>query len=205
MTPSVSVVIPAYNAERFLKDAVESVLRQTTSPLEILVVDDGSTDETGRLARALPGVRCIHQENAGVSVARNRGIKESRGRFVALPDADDVWEDAKLATQVASIRDDCFAFSARTETDEHLKPLRVVKTGHNGPLLEGLLFHGNVVGTPSSVLAPREAFLGVGGVRRQAQYVCGLGHVDTPGDTAFRGALSRVVGAIPGSQRQHEH
>jgi len=163
MTGSVSVVIPAYNAERFLRDALESALRQTLAPLEILVVDDGSIDGTGRLATSVQGVRCIRQTNAGVSAARNRGIEEARGKFVALLDADDAWMPEKLAVQLAGLRGDRFAFSARTETDADLRPLRVARGGFQGSLLEGLLFHGNVVGTPSSVVAPREALLDAGG------------------------------------------
>lgn len=163
MTGSVSVVIPAYNAEQFLRDALASVLRQTVAPVEILVVDDGSSDDTGRLAASVPGVRCIRQSNAGVSAARNRGIEEARGELVALLDADDVWMPEKLAVQLTGLRDNQFAFSARTETDALLKPLRIARGGFEGPLLEGLLFHGNVVGTPSSVMAPRHALLDAGG------------------------------------------
>lgn len=163
MTASVSVVIPAYNAERFLLDALTSVRRQSVAPLEILVVDDGSSDDTARLAASMEGVRCIRQTNAGVSAARNRGIEEARGEFIALLDADDAWMPEKLAAQLASLGANQFAFSARTETDEHLAPLRVVRGGFPGSLLEGLLFHGNVVGTPSSVVAPREALLAAGG------------------------------------------
>ena len=163
MTPSVSVVIPAYNAEPFLKDALDSVLRQSHLPSEILVVDDGSTDETGRLAASMSGVRCIHQPNSGVSAARNRGVEEARGQLVALLDADDVWDTDKLAVQISGLRDGQFAYSARTETDEQLNPIGIVQSDRRTPLLEGLLFHGNVVGTPSSVMAPREALLQAGG------------------------------------------
>jgi glycosyltransferase involved in cell wall biosynthesis len=115
------------------------------------------------VATSVEGVRCIRQTNAGVSVARNRGIQEARGDFVALLDADDAWAPEKLSVQLEALRADQFAFSARTETDEHLKPLRLVRGGFRGSLLEGLLFHGNVVGTPSSVVAPRQALLDAGG------------------------------------------
>lgn len=162
MSPSVSVVIPAYNAEAFIGKALESVLAQTCPPLEVLVIDDGSTDGTAALAAASPGVRCLRQANAGVSAARNRGIDEARGQFVAFLDADDTWEPEKLATQLDLLREDRFIYSARIETDKDLRPLRVVTEGYEGPLLEGLLFHGNVVGTPSSVVAPVDAIRRVG-------------------------------------------
>lgn len=163
MNLPISVVIPAYNAEPFLKAAIESVLRQSVPPLEVLVVDDGSTDGTASLARSIEGVRYVHQENRGVSAARNRGIAEASGRFIALLDADDAWREDKLAVQMARLRDGAFAYSARTETDAHLRPILLVESDRTVPVLEGLLFYGNVVGTPSSVIAPREALLEAGG------------------------------------------
>lgn len=163
MTPSISVVIPAYNAGNFLKDALDSVGRQSQAAMEVLVVNDGSTDETGRIAESATGVRCIHQPNSGVSAARNRGTEEAKGQFIAFLDADDVWDGEKLAMQAARLRRDSFAYSARIETNERLDTIRVVQSNLRVPLLEGLLFHGNVVGTPSSVVAPRAAILEAGG------------------------------------------
>jgi glycosyltransferase involved in cell wall biosynthesis len=99
MDSSVSVIIPAFNAAAFLREAVESALAQTHAPLEVIVIDDGSTDSTAEVARRLP-VTYIHQENAGVSTARNRAIAYSRGDLIALLDADDVWLRQKLAIQI---------------------------------------------------------------------------------------------------------
>ncbi|MDF2765542.1 MAG: glycosyltransferase family 2 protein, partial [Rhodospirillales bacterium] len=102
--PLVSVVIPAFNAERFLARTLDSVSRQTYSALEIIVVDDGSLDGTAGIVRqqaALdPRVRLIRQENAGVAAARNRGIAESDGCFVAPLDADDLWHPQKIELQL---------------------------------------------------------------------------------------------------------
>jgi glycosyltransferase involved in cell wall biosynthesis len=167
VTPSVSVVIPAYNAERFLKDALDSVLRQTHPPVEILVIDDGSTDGTPRLAMSMAGVRCISQVNAGVSAARNRGTEEAQGRFVAFLDADDAWEADKLAIQTADLREDHFSYTALMHSNERLEPLHEVQSDRSVPLLEGLLFRGNVVGTPSSVIVPRDVLLETGGFDRK--------------------------------------
>jgi glycosyltransferase involved in cell wall biosynthesis len=85
----VSVVIPLYNQARYLAVAIESVLAQTVAAGEILVVDDGSTDDPGTVAARYPGVRYLRQENRGTSAARNRGVRESRGDILVFLDADD--------------------------------------------------------------------------------------------------------------------
>jgi GT2 family glycosyltransferase len=100
----VSVVIPAYNRADLLEPTVRSVLAQTVPPLEILVVDDGSTDETPAVCARFPApVRCIRQENRGLPGARNRGIEEARGDWIALCDSDDLWRPRKLEVQLAAM------------------------------------------------------------------------------------------------------
>lgn len=100
-TPSVSVVIPLYNARDVIKATLETVLAQTWKDYEIVVVDDGSTDGSAAIVRTYtPGVRYIRQENAGVAAARNRGIAASSGRYIALLDHDDLWHPTKLQQQV---------------------------------------------------------------------------------------------------------
>ncbi len=97
---SISVVIPAYNAGEFISRAIDSVLSQSRRPDEIIVVDDGSTDETaGRIKKFGPEVRYIYQKNAGASVARNRGIEEAGSEWIAFLDADDEWLAERLARQ----------------------------------------------------------------------------------------------------------
>lgn len=103
--PLVSVVIPAHNAERFLGEAIESVLAQTWEPVEMIVVNDGSTDGTAAVARSYEGVETIVQENAGPSAARNRGFAASRGELVAFHDADDLMTPDKLAVQAGHLVD----------------------------------------------------------------------------------------------------
>src|SRR4030095_13786323 len=86
---TVSVVITCYNHGHFLREAIESVLAQSYRNFEIILVDDGSTDDTSKIAATYPGVRYIHQKNSGLATARNTGIKHSNGQFVVFLDADD--------------------------------------------------------------------------------------------------------------------
>jgi glycosyltransferase involved in cell wall biosynthesis len=99
----VSAIIPVLNGERFLAAAVESIRRQRYPSIEIIVVDDGSTDGTAALANSLEGVRCVSQANAGPPAARNRGLELARGELVAFLDADDTWSEDKLEVQVGRL------------------------------------------------------------------------------------------------------
>lgn len=89
--PRISVIIPAYNCARFLPQAIASARAQQGYDLELLVIDDGSTDGTRAAAQADPEVRYFYQANAGPSAARNRGLSEATGEFIAFLDADDLW------------------------------------------------------------------------------------------------------------------
>lgn len=101
----VSIIIPAYNVEDYLKDCVNSILHQTYTAYEIVVVDDGSTDTTYQVCEELalenPKVKIYHQENYGVSVARNNGIKHAAGKYVIFVDADDMISPQYLETLVS--------------------------------------------------------------------------------------------------------
>jgi glycosyltransferase involved in cell wall biosynthesis len=98
--PLVSTVIPVYNGDMYLAQAIDSVLAQDYAPVETIVVDDGSEDATGTIARSYDRVLYIRQENQGHGAARNTGIVASSGEFVAFLDADDVWLPNKLSTQI---------------------------------------------------------------------------------------------------------
>jgi glycosyltransferase involved in cell wall biosynthesis len=100
MNSQISVIIPAFNAERYLAAAIASVLAQTLPPAEIIVVDDGSTDDTAAVARRWP-VRYQHKTHGGVATARNLGVELARGEWLAFLDADDLWLPDKLAGQMA--------------------------------------------------------------------------------------------------------
>jgi hypothetical protein len=105
--PLVSVVIPAWNAAAFVGEAIESARAQTWPHLEVIVVDDGSTDETPAALRRYddaPDVRVIRQDNAGPAAARNRGVEAGRGEFIAFLDADDLWRPTKVRKQLDAFR-----------------------------------------------------------------------------------------------------
>jgi glycosyltransferase involved in cell wall biosynthesis len=162
----VSVVIPTYNLAHFLPDAVESVRAQVWPDLEIIVVDDGSTDDTGRLLERLSrdgDVRCFRQENAGASSARNRGIREATKEWVAFLDADDFWLEGKLAEQFEALEEKPSArfsytgerlrFEGGAESDR-------ASRATDAPLLPQMLV-GNIFATPT-MLVRRDCFDAVG-------------------------------------------
>ncbi|CAK7051973.1 MAG: Undecaprenyl-phosphate 4-deoxy-4-formamido-L-arabinose transferase [Desulfovibrio sp.] len=130
--PLLSIIIPAYNAERTLAATCASVAHQEFADWECIIVDDGSTDETRAIARALAKndsrFRYIYQENKGVSVARNCGIENSRGELLAFLDADDLWLPHALATLIAPFRDKPdldFSWGTAERFSEHgeIKPI----------------------------------------------------------------------------------
>jgi glycosyltransferase involved in cell wall biosynthesis len=98
----VSVIIPTYDRAKFIAKAVDSALQQTYPDVEVIVVDDGSKDNTRHVLRGYEGrIRYFYQENRGIAGARNRGIKEAKGKYIAFLDSDDIWVPEKLAAQVA--------------------------------------------------------------------------------------------------------
>lgn len=101
MAPRVSVLIPCYNAGRFLAAAIESVLAQSFQDFEIIVVDDGSSDDSAAVAARYPQVRYFYHAHSGVSVSRNAALSKAQGEFVVFLDADDLWVPQKLEKQVA--------------------------------------------------------------------------------------------------------
>src|SRR5438093_12919445 len=155
----VSVIIPCYNQAHFLHEAIESVLAQTYSTREIIVVNDGSTDSTAEVAGRYSAVRHIYQENAGPSAARNTGLKETSGEYLVFLDADD-----RLLPEALEIGVDCLrqhpecAFASgfcRLIIGSLLsspKQLHVVRDHY----LE--LLRGNYIWCPGSVIYRRTAF-----------------------------------------------
>ena len=158
----VSIVIACYNQGRFLGEAIESALRQTCAPIEVIVVDDGSTDRTAEVAAAYP-VRCLRQPNQGAPAARNYGFRESRGQFVLFLDADDRLLPEAVAMGCAALerhRDWAFvtghvSLIASDGTAEGTPPQQ-----HAGGDQFLALLRSNYIWTPGAVLYRRDVLEG---------------------------------------------
>jgi glycosyltransferase involved in cell wall biosynthesis len=163
--PAISVVIPAYNAAHFLPRSLGSVFAQTLQPLEVIVVDDGSTDSTAQVAEQL-GAKVIRQPNAGQAKARNTGIKDALGDWVALLDADDWWEPEKLARQAAAIHHDTVLVytGARYLDDRGTRSIRRALDPHTAGKM--LRYCNPIIA--SSVLFQRQAVADIGGFNVKA-------------------------------------
>ena len=172
---AVSVVIPAYNHARYLPEAIESALAQTLPPHEVIVVDDGSRDDTPAvLEQYRARITIISQQNAGVSAARNHGVERSTGDFLAFLDADDVWLPSKLERQVECLREHPEAGLVHCgvqEIDTAGQPLRLCQLGmesapDGGEAVadEMLMFRRpTILGGGSGVMIPRRVFGEAGG------------------------------------------
>jgi glycosyltransferase involved in cell wall biosynthesis len=167
--PRVTVVVPAYNAAAHVRRAVDSVLAQTWHDLELLVVDDGSTDGTlDALAGYGERLRVLRQANAGPAAARNRGLREAGGEYVAFLDADDHWEAGKVAAQVALLDahvDIGFCSTATRVVDDTGNTVASWPCLPAGtPLPDALFMNGAAVsGSTSGVMARRSLLQQVGG------------------------------------------
>lgn len=167
--PTVSIVIPAYNAAWCIERAVDSVLAQTFRDFELIVVDDGSTDDTAEVLAVYRGaLRVVTQPNGGMSSARNAGIRAATGRYIAFLDADDRWLPDKLALQVEVLeaRPD-LAFCAAIATLENPAGEKIGEWRGLGSATTGVseVFanHAAVAGGASAVLARRHLVQELGG------------------------------------------
>jgi glycosyltransferase involved in cell wall biosynthesis len=162
----VSVVIPAHNAARFVGAALDSVLAQTLPAAEVIVVDDGSTDDTAAVVEQYSGrVHYVRQPRAGANAARNAGIRLARGKYVALLDADDVWLPDKLATQTAILErkpEVALVYSPMALMDESGQALPGLKPKTRpGETFEDLVLNGSALS--STYLIRAACFQTVGG------------------------------------------
>jgi glycosyltransferase involved in cell wall biosynthesis len=167
---SISVIIPTYNSASIVGDAIESVLRQTHPPEEVIVVDDGSLDDTESVCRQF-GIRIdyVHLENGGASAARNTGAARSRSLWLAFLDADDVWEPEKLEMQRITLGQhteaDFSVTSVLAWSPQRRQYERYSWQGSLNPrVMQGELLVRNILtGLCSSLVVRRDAFEAVGG------------------------------------------
>lgn len=167
----VTIVIPAYNAEKTLHETLLTARAQSYGNLEILVIDDGSQDNTARIAESHAAqdmrIRLIRQDNAGVAAARNRGIKEAKGEYIATLDADDLWHPEKIALQRAAFFRSgrpiglVYTWSAYIDEDNTILSTRR-KPLHEGDVLTALCL-SNFVNNGSAPMMLKKALLEIGG------------------------------------------
>lgn len=174
-SPLVSVIVPAYNAEAFIERTLESVLAQTYQNLEVIVVDDGSSDRTAAIVREIaqrdPRVTLLEQPNSGVAAARNFGIQKSSGEYIAPIDADDLWYPQNLEKQVEVLLQTdptvglVYAWSA--DIDENDRPTGEFRAAKiEGNVYKTLICH-NFLGNASATLMRRSCLERVGGYNSQ--------------------------------------
>lgn len=161
--PLVSVIIPAYNAATLIERTLRSVMNQTHQNLEILVVDDGSTDQTSEVVMAIAHqdsrLQLLHQANAGVAAARNLAIAQAQGEFIAPIDADDLWHPQAIEKLLEALQnageDTALAYTWSVDIDEQDQPLGGVHAATiQGTVLKTLLCH-NFIGNASATLIRR--------------------------------------------------
>ncbi len=188
MNCAVSVIIPTYNRAAKVRNAIDSVLAQTVHDVEIIVVDDGSSDETEQILRDCygNGIRCVAQTNQGVSAARNRGIAEAGGEWIAFLDSDDLWEKDKLEWQLKALErfaPKCGGCYTDARLLNHLETRTLFQMaessyrhegeiGVNSDVLRLLVRPGGagMVVCPSSVLARADVVRKIGGFNPRLQF-----------------------------------
>jgi glycosyltransferase involved in cell wall biosynthesis len=173
---SISVVIPVYNAAGFIAETLDSVLRQTLPADEILVIDDGSTDDTATVAESFGSpVRVIRRPNCRQAASRNFGVREAKSEWIAFVDADDKWQPSKLARQMEELARNPLAdlcYTARVEFVEQGGEVKLGKVMSVPPPedIRQALFR-NTTFMPSSVVIRRSTFLAAGGFDAKFQIV----------------------------------
>ena len=183
----VSCIIPAFNHEAYIREAIDSVLAQTRPVPEIVVVDDGSTDATASVVRSYgPRVRYVWQENAGPAAARNRGLAEASGHLFAFLDADDLWLPERMERQLAPLEADPALSFTVCQLQNFWVPELEAEAQVRRQRREGQAAAGYVSG---GLVARREAFERVG------PFDPALGHGDSA-DWFLRARAAGLVGIL---------
>ncbi|MEI2689491.1 MAG: glycosyltransferase [Anaerolineae bacterium] len=176
MTPKISVIIPTYNRADMLGDAIASVLAQTYADWELIVVDDGSTDDTGAVVARYsdPRIRYIYQENRKLPGARNTGIRASTGEYIALLDSDDIFLPPKLQLQISAMENDPevgLIASGWHEVDTQQRIMRTVCPWQFQPALDLNQWLLGCPFAPSTVLVKRSWLMAAGLFDEDQHYV----------------------------------
>ncbi|KJZ17651.1 glycosyltransferase family 2 protein [Loktanella sp. S4079] len=164
----VSIVVPAFNVSRTLAETLHGLFRQTFPQFEIIVVDDGSTDDTLEIARSFaddPRLRIIHQSNRGLAGARNTGIAEARGAFIGFCDSDDVWEREKLAAHVKHLQNNSdvgISFAGSRLITDDGKLMSTVQRPRLYNIDASHVLKRNPIGNGSTAVIRREVFEDIG-------------------------------------------
>lgn len=156
--PKVSIVIPTYNREEYISETIESILNQTYNDFEVIVINDGSTDNTNKkLERFGSKIKLINQSNSERAVSRNNGVKSTTGKYIAFVDSDDLWLENKLEKQVAVLdnsKDIILVYSQSFRINEKSKKTKAAKRqkeGFSGEVFEKLLLR-NFIPSPTPVI-----------------------------------------------------
>jgi hypothetical protein len=167
----VSVIVPVYNGARFLAETLRTALDQTLPPYEVIVIDDGSADESAAIAESIPGVRCIRRPNRGVAQARNHGLGLASGEFVVFLDHDDrLTRDAlEVGVEALGTRPDAgFAYGRSIYVGTDGRPLPMVQLPDTPAASYLTLLSGDSLVPPACAIFRREAVISVGGFRKEA-------------------------------------
>jgi glycosyltransferase involved in cell wall biosynthesis len=188
--PLITVIIGVYNGARYLSEAIESVLAQTHRPLELIVVDDGSTDGSGAIAESFgPPVRVVRQENGGIAAARNRALPEAKGEYLAFLDADDRFPPAKLREQLAVFETDPSLDVVFGHVTEFVSP--DVDEDARGLLRQPV--HDAPWPTPNLMLVRRDSFMRVGPYSTDLKVGVGVDWCARAGERGLRGAVPPLI------------
>ncbi len=163
----VSVIMPVYNVEKYIAQAIESVLAQTYQDFELIIVDDQSPDNSIEIYRSFHDerIRIVHQNNLGLAGARNTGIHHSKGRFIAFLDADDYWAPDKLALHVCHLENNPslgVSYCPSAFVDEAGIPLGIKQTPKLKNITTREIFCRNPIGNGSAPVLRRQVFEGIG-------------------------------------------
>ena len=165
-----SIIIPAYNASKYIAETVQSVVNQTYSNWELIIVDDGSTDNTLKIIDAIAQtdsrIKYLTKNNSGVSDTRNKGLSIAKGEFISFLDADDIWHTNNLEEKIKFIQKDNIdvAYSNCEKIDRNSNSLNNILTGSETPLLSDiLLLRGNYLTAPSGIVLKKNVLDKIGG------------------------------------------